>query len=217
MQPDTYIFDFDGTLVDSMPAWGGKMLHVLQRHGVVYPRDIVRTLTPLGDRGSARYFQEQFHLSVSEEELLRQMDEYAAPAYLHTIPAKPGAVEALRALHASGKRLCVLTASPHRLLDPCLRRLGLYGLFEEVWSCDDFGLTKAQREIYWRAAERLDRQPGECFFLDDNLNALRTAKEAGMRVVGVQDDSSREDEAAIRALSERFVVSLQEVVDEPRD
>ena len=54
MRPEPYIFDFDGTLVDSMPTWGGKMLHVLDKNGVPYPEDIVRTLTPLGDLGSAR-------------------------------------------------------------------------------------------------------------------------------------------------------------------
>lgn len=218
MQKATYIFDFDGTLVDSMPTWGGKMLHVLDRNGVSYPQDIVRTLTPLGDRGSARYFQTQFHLELSEEALIRQMDEYATPAYLHTIQAKAGVKEALHALRARGKRLCVLTASPHRLLDPCLRRLELYDLFDEVWSCDDFGLTKAQVEIYLRAAELLDVQPGECVFLDDNLNALRTAREAGLHVIGVQDDSSREDEAALRALAEQFVLDMREVLQyESRD
>ena len=37
MRPEPYIFDFDGTLVDSMPTWGGKMLHVLDKNGVTYP------------------------------------------------------------------------------------------------------------------------------------------------------------------------------------
>lgn len=210
MQPEPYIFDFDGTLVDSMPTWGGKMLHVLDKNGVTYPEDIVRTLTPLGDRGSARYFQEHFHLALSEEELLAQMDEFALPAYLHTIQAKAGVPEALRALRAAGHSLSVLTASPHRMLDPCLQRLGLTPLFDHIWSCDDFGLTKAQVEIYEQAAARLGRPVTECVFLDDNLGALRTAKAAGMRVIGVQDDSSRPDEAAIRALVSQFVRALPE-------
>ena len=73
------------------------------------------------------------------------------------------------------------------------------------------GLTKAQVEIYAQAAARLGRPVGECVFLDDNLGALRTAKQAGMRVIGVQDDSSRPDEAAIRALVSQFVTDLRSV------
>ena len=211
MRPEPYIFDFDGTLVDSMPTWGGKMLHVLDKNGVSYPEDIVRTLTPLGDLGSARYFQEHFHLNKGVDELLAEMDEFALPAYRDAIQAKPGVREALEALRAGGHSLSVLTASPHRMLDPCLERLGLRALFDNVWSCDDFGLTKAQVEIYAQAAARLGRPVGECVFLDDNLGALRTAKQAGMRVIGVQDDSSRPDEAAIRALVSQFVTDLRSV------
>ena len=211
MRPEPYIFDFDGTLVDSMPTWGGKMLHVLDKNGVSYPEDIVRTLTPLGDLGSARYFQEHFHLNKGVDELLAEMDEFALPAYRDAIQAKPGVREALEALRAGGHSLSVLTASPHRMLDPCLERLGLHALFDNVWSCDDFGLTKAQVEIYAQAAARLGRPVSECVFLDDNLGALRTAKQAGMRVIGVQDDSSRPDEAAIRALVSQFVTDLRSV------
>ena len=215
MRPEPYIFDFDGTLVDSMPTWGGKMLHVLDKNGVSYPEDIVRTLTPLGDLGSARYFQEHFHLNKGVDELLAEMDEFALPAYRDAIQAKKGVREALEALRAGGHSLSVLTASPHRMLDPCLQRLGLRTLFDHVWSCDDFGLTKAQVEIYAQAAARLGRPVGECVFLDDNLGALRTAKQAGMRVIGVQDDSSHPDEAAIRALVSQFVTDPRQAEPAP--
>ena len=145
------------------------------------------------------------------DELLAEMDEFALPAYRDAIQAKPGVREALEALRAGGHSLSVLTASPHRMLDPCLERLGLRALFDNVWSCDDFGLTKAQVEIYAQAAARLGRPVSECVFLDDNLGALRAAKQAGMRVIGVQDDSSRPDEAAIRALVSQFVTDLRSV------
>ncbi len=43
-----FIFDFDGTLVDSMKQWAGKMLYVLEKNGVSYPEDIIKIITPLG-------------------------------------------------------------------------------------------------------------------------------------------------------------------------
>ena len=48
------VFDFDGTLVDSMPTWGGKMLRILKEEGVSYPDNIIEIITPLGDAGTAR-------------------------------------------------------------------------------------------------------------------------------------------------------------------
>lgn len=52
-----YIFDFDGTLVDSMQQWSGKMLHILDENNIAYPPDVIKIITPLGDRGTAEYFR----------------------------------------------------------------------------------------------------------------------------------------------------------------
>ena len=207
----TYLFDFDGTLVDSMPRWIRKMLRILDEYGIAYGEDIIRTVTPLGDLGCARYFQE-LGVPLSVEELFAMMDEYAIPAYRDEIPAKETVPETLRALKAAGHRLAVLTASPHKMLDPCLKRLGLYDLFDEVWSSDDFGMPKSNPEIYRRASHLLGISVGECIFLDDNIIALKAAKEAGAIPVGIFDPSSAEDEDAIRAVSARYLVRMEELL-----
>ena len=86
----TYIFDFDGTLVDSMPAWSAKMLYVLKESGTAYPDDIIKTITPLGDLGSANYFQETLGCTKGKEWMLAKMDEYALPKYRDEIILKEG-------------------------------------------------------------------------------------------------------------------------------
>ena len=207
----TYLFDFDGTLVDSMPRWIRKMLRILDEYGIAYGEDIIRTITPLGDLGCARYFRE-LGVPLSVEELFQRMDEYAIPAYRDEIPAKETVAETLSALKAEGHRLAVLTASPHKMLDPCLRRLGLYDLFDQVWSSDDFGMSKSNPEIYRRACRLLGIPVEECTFLDDNIIALKAAREAGVVPVGIFDPSSAEDESAIRAISSRYLVRMEELL-----
>ena len=208
-----YLFDFDGTLVDSMPTFASVMLRILDEHGIAYGPDIVKTITPLGYAGTARYFIE-LGIQATEEELVAKMKRYATKEYAESIPEKPHVGDALRHLLKKGHRPSVLTASPHEMLDVCLRRLGLYGLFENVWSCDDFGLTKADPEIYRQAAKCLGADVGEVVFLDDNLGALKTAKSAGMRVYGVYDPTSRDLAAKIRTLSDRYITSFSELLDE---
>lgn len=48
-----YLFDFDGTLVDSMPTFIASALRVLDENGVAYQADIIHTITPLGFKGTA--------------------------------------------------------------------------------------------------------------------------------------------------------------------
>ena len=57
----TYLFDFDGTLVDSMPVYIDTMLQILKDYDIDYPADIVKIITPLGMKGTADYYQWNFY------------------------------------------------------------------------------------------------------------------------------------------------------------
>lgn len=207
------VFDFDGTLVDSMPTWGGKMLRILKEEGVSYPENIIEIITPLGDAGTARYFREAFGLKASFEELIGRMDAYALPKYRDEIPEKEGVGDTLRALKARGHRLFVLTASPHHMLDPCLARLGLTPLFDGVFSCDDFSTTKADPTIYDRLCARTGCKKENLVFFDDNLGACETAKAAGVFTVGVYDDSGKASFERLKTATDKSVLTLPEILD----
>lgn len=205
-----YLFDFDGTLVDSMPTYVSSMLRILDENNIEYSRDIVRIITPLGLGGTAEYYI-TLGIKMSKEEILEKMLAYMTEAYENTIEAKSNVIETVRLLHARGDRLHVLTASPHSSLDPCLKRLGIFDLFDNVWSCEDFGTTKADPEIYRMAAEKIGAPIDEILFLDDNLNADTTAKSAGMKVCGVFDESSREYTEQIRAATDYYINDFSEL------
>ena len=210
---NTYLFDFDGTLVDSMPTYVSAMLRILDENKIPYDNSIIKIITPLGLNGTAAYYIDQLGVNMTREQLICVMKEYMLDAYFHTIPAKPNVPEVLKALKTRGASLNVLTASPHITLDACLKRLGLWELFDNVWSCDDFATTKADPQIYVMAAERLQTSVDRVLFLDDNLNADTTAKAAGMPVCGVYDDSSKDYVDQIKAVTDYYIYDFQELLD----
>ena len=209
----TYLFDFDGTLVDSMPTFAGMMKRILDENSITYGDDLIKIITPLGYKGTAVYFKEQLGIELSIKELGALMAKYALEEYTYNIPAKNNVKETLEALKERGASLNVLTASPHLILDPCLKRLGLFELFDNVWSCDDFETTKADPKIYTAAAEKIGVQAGEVLFLDDNLGADKTAKKAGMKVCGVYDETSAEYEDDIRSATDYYIKDFSELLD----
>ena len=207
-----YLFDFDGTLVDSMPVYGATILRVLEECNACYPANVVKITTPLGLVGAAEYFIRELKVTRTCEELVNMMTAYMKEAYTYRVPAKPHVADTLRVLCARGDRLAVLTASPHVTLDPCLKRLGLYDLFDKVWSCEDFATTKADPNIYVMAAQRMGKSVEDVLFLDDNLNADTTAKSAGMLVCGVYDDSSKDYIAQMKAATDFYIYDFQELL-----
>ncbi len=208
----SYLFDFDGTLVDSMPTFVSAMLRILDENQIPYENTIVKTMTPLGLNGSADYYINDLGLNMPKDQLLARMKEYMMDGYFYTIPAKSNVISVLKELKRQGASLNVLTASPHVTLDACLKRLGMWELFDNIWSCDDFATTKADPEIYRKAAERMHTTVDQVLFLDDNLNADTVAKSAGMLVCGVYDPSSDDYTDQIKAATDFYIYDFQELL-----
>lgn len=186
----TYLFDFDGTLVNSVPTFASAVISVLEENNISYPKDIVKTVTPLGLEGTAAYFIDELGLDLPKEYLMDGIIDRMREKYKTTIPLKENVETTLRELKSRCYSLNILTASPHKILDMCVKRLGIWEIFDNVWSCDDFGTTKADPAIYLRIAEKLKKRPQEILFLDDNINSNKTANKAGMLTCGVYDEAS---------------------------
>ena len=207
-----YIFDLDGTLIDSMPVGVGIVLGFLDKKGISYPDDIVTRLTPLGYKGSAKYIADHLAGGYQLEQIYEYFKAETLRAYGETIPLKANVKETLEKLKAQGCRVNVLTASPQLLTDICMKRLGIYDLFENAWSIDAFGMTKADEAIYVEAARRIGVEVQDCIMVDDNLQVLQTAKKVGMATIGVYDDSSRDVMEDMRAIADKYVVDFADIL-----
>ena len=209
----TLLFDFDGTLVDSMPAYSGAMTKLLDDLGISYGPDLISTITPLGTVGAARYYIEEMGVPMTVEEILERMMKDLLFAYLYKIPAKEGVVKALKKLKEQGKRLNILTASPHISLDPCLKRIGIFDLFDNIWSCDDFDLSKSDTTLFFKVAECLSEREENILFFDDNLGAIKTAKKAGFPVCGVEDASASGEREEIKEICDFYLESFSSLTE----
>ena len=211
---NTYIFDFDGTLVDSMPAFVASVIDTLEKHNVPYEKNkLVCDVTPLGADGTAQYLID-LGINMTKEELLCVLRDHSMGAYLNTIPEKPNAKRLLESLKSQGARIYMLTANSHIQIDPCLKRLGMYECFSEIWSCDDLDMSKTDTKIYDKVAEIIDAEKDEILFFDDNPDAIRTAAIAGLHTCAVYDESSRDYIDIMKETAERYVYDLGEILEE---
>ena len=195
-----------------MPTFCSCMLRILDENQVSYPSDITKIITPLGLNGTAEYFIHTLGLDMEKERLMDVMKEYMLDAYFYTIPAKSNVISVLKALKEKGASLNILTASPHITLDACVKRLGMWDLFDNIWSCDDFETTKADPDIYKRAAEKMGTSVKNVLFLDDNIHADLTAKAAGTQVCGVYDESSKDNVEQMKAATDFYIYDFQELL-----
>lgn len=208
------LFDFDGTLVDSMPCFSKTMLRVLDEYSLPYPENIIEILTPLGYVGSAEYMINTLGAKEDVKKLIYKMHDYAYDGYANEITLKDGVKDLLSEFKRLGYSLNVLTASPHKVLDVCLKRNGVWELFDRIWSCEDFNTTKSDPEIYIRAAEKLSVSIENLVFFDDNIRAVETAKNAGALTVGVYDESGKAFTDQLKSVCHLFLYSFKDAEKE---
>lgn len=213
MKTAFYLFDFDGVLVDSMDFWLSIHVQTLQRAGIPVPEDFAKTITPLGNYHGAKYTL-SLGVELDLDEYLNDVYQKLYEAYTTHICLKANVKETLMQLKQKNISLNVLTASSHLYVDACLKRNGIYDLFDNVWTIEDFGLTKGEPDIYHQAAIRLGAKVSACTMLDDNITVITTAKRAGMKTVGVYDASSKDLEAAMKEAADRYIYDFTELCNE---
>lgn len=213
MQAKVYVFDLDGTIVDSVSSVKELTYGFHAAWGVPVPDDIMAKILPLGYPKTAEYYVREYHLKETPQEIEKYLIDRMTENYERHIPAKGSADEVLRVLKERGATIAVLTASPHIFLDPCIKRLGWDALFDYAWSVDEFNKTKGEPALFAAVAEKLGVKAEDCCMIDDSDHSLRSAKQAGWKTVGIYDEVSNSDRVdEMRSVSDVFVYELKEIL-----
>lgn len=199
------IFDVDGTLLDSMPVWAHSGERYLSTLGIQAPESLGKALFSMTMLQGARYIKKTFGLSQTADEIKAGIIQTVAAAYRKETGCKPGADDFLKELHAAGIPMVVVTSNDRPLILAAFRRLGMEQYFKEIMTCGEFGGGKDSPAIFHAAAERIGSEPSSTWVVEDALYAIRTAKEAGYRAIGVADASSKEDGPQICQLADYYI------------
>ncbi len=206
------LFDLDGTLVDSMSRFSAGLFTILDENGIEYDRDeMINIITPLGYIKSAEYFI-SLGVKGTVDELVDKMGKNLVDEYSNNIMLKPYVKEFLLKLKSDGYSLNVLTASPHLVTDPCLKNNEVYDLFDKIWSVEDYGMSKSNIEIFYKAAENMNCEPSDVLYFEDNVTAVINSTKAGYKTVAVKDNQTAEDIDEIKRTASKYIESFKEML-----
>ena len=205
------IFDFDGTLLDSMFIWDTIGEDYLRTLGKEPHEDLKETFMTLTLEEAAEYYREHYKVTLSVTEIVDSINAMVEGIYRTKVTLKPGVMAYLRLLKERGVKMCVATVTDRYLVEDTLERLGILHYFSEIFTCAEVGYGKDKPIIYQKALEHLGTAKEETFVFEDSLFALETAKTDGFPTVGVYDmHESRQEE--MKRLADCYVRSFEEPV-----
>jgi HAD superfamily hydrolase (TIGR01549 family) len=175
-------FDWDGTLVDTLPAILRANIAVLLDYGV--PFDEARYRAAYTPDWRLMYRR----LGLPEEAIEAAGARWLA-LYRETGALAPfeGIDLALRRLVAAGHRLGLVTAGHRAVVEAQLAQFGLADLFAATVCGDDRVAAKPDPEPLLRALAELglDHEPGEAFYVGDAPDDMRMARAVGATGIGI--------------------------------
>ena len=182
-----YLFDLDGTLIDSMPvhlrAWSIAMRHAGLR--VPFDADYFYSLGGVPTLDSAVIYGEHYGLALDPHRVVHEKELL----YLELL----GEVRLIEPVASFARHIAathpvaVVTGGGPEIAYPALNATGLRDLFPVVVTPEDVppGRGKPSPDMFLLAAARLGVPPAQCLVFEDAVPGIEAAKAAGMQVVTV--------------------------------
>ncbi len=206
------IFDFDGTLFDSMSIWDRVGEIYLGSLGIKPKPSLREDVRALSLYQAACYVKKEYKVSLSEEEIMAGINRVVENFYLYEVLPKPGVIDFLDQMKRAGISMCIATASDQAQIKAALKRCNMDHYFEKIFTCTEVGHGKDEPLIFRKAMEFLGGDRSNTVVFEDAIHAIRTAKEDGFRVVGVFDASERRQEE-VRELTDAYLVDFEHTDD----
>jgi HAD superfamily hydrolase (TIGR01509 family) len=199
------IFDLDGTLVETEQIWRDVRRDFVLAHNGRWREEAQTTMIGMRTNEWAHYIHAALGVSLDESAIADAVIA-GVIARLQGVPVLPGANEALDRL-GQAFRLGLATSAAGPVADAILARTGWRERFAVVVSADEVSRGKPAPDVYLRTLALLDTRPELAAAVEDSANGLRSAYNAGLRVIAVPNREFAPDPQTL-SLATRTIASL---------
>ncbi len=208
---EAVIFDMDGLLVDSEPAWFRARVDLLEHHGKTWTQADQLAMAGVHTDVWVSALYDRLEGQLSRKQVLEGIVDRMAGYYEGgEVPILPGADEALAAC-ADRYRVGLASGSPMRLIEACLKGAGWGGFFHGLISSDELEHGKPAPDVYLEMMRRMGLDPTTTAVVEDSGAGIKSAKAAGARVVAVPNPNTDPGPDTLD-LADTRIASLRELV-----
>lgn len=180
-----YIFDLDGTLVDTMPLHYRAWNQAMQKVGLAGELDeeLFYSLGGVPTRRVAELIAQHYGLKIDAQAVFHHKESLFLELQKDAKLIEPVVEIARRA--ALTKPVSIASGGPRDIVRRMLEISGLAPLFNVVITPEDVEHGKPAPDMFLLAAKRMGVAPNQCLVFEDAEPGMRAAEAAGMKWVRV--------------------------------
>jgi len=185
-----YIFDCDGTLVNSMPLHYEAWKAALDQHGATFEftEDMFYSHAGVAEVETVRVLNGQFGTDLDPHGLMETKMAIFNERLAEIQIVEP-VVAVARQLFGRAK-MAVASGSEEITVRRCLENTGLLPMFPVIVTPIDVANGKPAPDMFLLAAQKLGVDPKKCVVFEDGMSGVKGAKAAGMDVIWVERDGT---------------------------
>ncbi len=176
-----YLFDCDGTIVDSMPLHYKAWKKALAEYGCTYDEDLFYAWGGKPVRKIIADLNEMQGLNMPVDTLAAYKESFYH-AQLHELKGIPDVLEHIEAQHGRIP-FAVVSGSRRNSVVGSLTALGLLDKFDVLVCAEDYKNGKPAPDCFLMAAQKLGVAPEHCLVFEDTELGIQAATAAGMKSV----------------------------------
>ena len=196
-----FIFDCDGTLLDTLDAWEEAESSLFALTGTL-TQEQEDEIHAAPIEQAAKIFHERYGVGESAQAVLDHLDGFLVPYYGQQAEEMHGALDFVREVYKRGIPSVVVSSSPRRYLEAGLDRAGVLECFEELISTDEVGVSKQDFGIYEEALRTLGCAKEKTWAVDDAPYAIEVMHNFGLKTICVGNRTSPYADLQVKSLDE---------------
>lgn len=183
--PAAVLFDNDGLTLDTEVCWTRAEEALFRRRGrtftLAHKQEMIGTSATVASATLERHLE----APGTGAALMDELHELLLLELEREVVARPGALDLIDALRAAGRPIGMASNSPRVIVDRALLAAGIPTHFDHTIAGDEVAHPKPAPDIYLALAAALGVDPAACVALEDSPTGVRSARAAGMFVIGI--------------------------------
>lgn len=205
-------FDFDGVLLNSEPYYQKYWIEACKENGFDLSIEDELTLRSQDHELTRQFFLDIFGRTADYEKIhasrKRLMDDYLSD---HHFYLKDGVKEVLKYIKENTSyKIAVVSSSSKEYIAKHAGFNGVFEYFDEVISVRNVARGKPFPDVYLKAIETVGANKEEVVVFEDSPNGVRSAYNAGLKVIFIEDLSPYDEEIKEKTINQ--LKNIKEII-----